>query len=137
MTTADRVYGRTQTEWDKLTDAGHRFLVEHARLGRPTSYTELNAVISRRTGLPEFNFERADERAAMGHLLGLIVERDLDRSGLMLSAIVNYLGENDAGAGFYAFAKELGLLPKTATAAQKWDFWASQVSQVFAYYSRP
>ena len=130
-------YGRTREEWARLVDGGSRFLIERARLERPTSYTELNSVLARRTGIREFDFERADERAAMGHLLGLIVERNMPESRLMLSAIVNYLGENDAGPGFYAFAQELGLLSKRATAAEKWEFWAEQSSAVFAYYKRP
>ena len=56
--------------WDQLADAGLAFLVERARLGKLTSYTELNATLERRTGLSGFDFGRADERAAMGHLLG-------------------------------------------------------------------
>jgi hypothetical protein len=38
-------YGRTREEWKLLVDAGRDFLVEQARLGRVTSYTELNTVL--------------------------------------------------------------------------------------------
>lgn len=75
------LYGRNNDEWDKLATAGLAFLRKRAQLGKPTSYTELNTTLVRRTGLRGFDFERADERAAMGHLLGLIVKRDLPKTG--------------------------------------------------------
>jgi hypothetical protein len=61
------------------------------RLRKLTSYTELNATLVRRTGLPGFDFSRADERAAMGHLLYLIVELNRPETNLMISALVSYL----------------------------------------------
>jgi hypothetical protein len=94
------MYGRGEEDWDQLADAELAFLVERARLAKLTSYTELNATLERRTGLPGFDFGRADERAAMGHLLYLIVERNRPSTGLMISALVTYLGANDAGTGF-------------------------------------
>src|SRR5690349_18377835 len=95
------MYGRSDEAWEQLTDAGLKFLVERAQLHKVTTYTEMNSVLARRTGLPGFDFEQADERAAMGYLLGLIVERDYPKSGFMISALVHYLGANDAGPGFY------------------------------------
>ncbi|MFH8609373.1 hypothetical protein ACH4D5_18030 [Streptomyces sp. NPDC018029] len=128
-------YNRADSEWEELVHAGRNFLVERAKLGKFTSYTELNVTLARRTGCRPFDFERADQRAAMGHLLGLIVERDQEVAPsdppLMLSALVNYLGANDAGSGFYQLAKELRLLPQSASADEKLDFWATQVKQLF------
>ena len=128
-------YGRAESEWDELVTAGRSFLVERARLGRLTSYTELNVTLARRTGCRTFDFERADERAAMGHLLGLVVERDQEIAPsdppVMLSALVNYLGANDAGPGFYQLAKELGLLPMSASADEKFGFWVQQVKRLY------
>ncbi|MCF3960800.1 hypothetical protein [Streptomyces fuscigenes] len=127
-------YGRADSEWDELVHDGHGFLVERAKLGRLTSYTELNVTLARRTDCRPFDFERVDERAAMGHLLGLIVERDQEIAPsdppLMLSALVNYLGANDAGPGFYQLAKELQLLP-IASADEKFDFWVKQVKRLY------
>ncbi|WP_314622475.1 hypothetical protein [Streptomyces stackebrandtii] len=124
-------YGRADSEWDELVDAGREFLIERAKLGKLTTYTELNVTLARRTRLRSFDFERADERAAMGHLLGLIVERDQDLvpsdPPLMLSALVNYLNANDAGSGFYQLAKELQLLPSGALKDEKYVFWIRQV----------
>jgi hypothetical protein len=67
------MFGRDESEWGVLAAAGEEFLIERARLGRYTSYTELNAALERRTGLRRFDFESQAERTAMGHLLGLIV----------------------------------------------------------------
>ncbi len=43
-------HGRTEAEWERLTDAGLRFLLEQARMERTTTYTELDSVLHRRTG---------------------------------------------------------------------------------------
>ncbi|MDQ2880663.1 MAG: hypothetical protein M3Y48_05220 [Actinomycetota bacterium] len=82
-----------------------------------------------------FDFERADERAAVGYLLGLIVENDPARTGLMLSALVHYLGANDAGPGFYSLAAQLGLLPRGASTRAKEEFWVRQVNALHDHYS--
>ena len=87
-------------------------------------------MLARRTGLPGFDFEQADERAAMGHLLGLVVERDYPESKLMISALVHYLGANDAGPGFYTLAQQLGLLPRGSSAMAKLEFWIGQVNSL-------
>ena len=109
--TENLVFGRDEDDWDLLAEAGEAFLIERARLGRLTSYTELNAVLVNRTGLRHFDFELQADRTAMGHLLGLIVARNRSVTGLMISALVIYLGGNDAGSGFYKLAQDLGELP--------------------------
>lgn len=132
-------YGRDDLEWEQLTEAGTKFLIERARLGKITTYTELNVTLERRTGCRPFDFELPAERAAMGHLLFLIVtrgqERDRERDSaaprLMLSALVHYLGANDAGSGFYELAKDLGLLPPKATKAAKEEFWIRQINALY------
>ena len=129
------LFGRDELSWDEMAEAGEAFLVERARLARLTSYTELNATLVRRTGLPGFDFSRQDERAAMGHLLGLIVERSRPVAGLMISALVTYLDANDAGPGFYALAQQLGDLPRGASAGARFDFWVSQVKALHHHYA--
>lgn len=129
------LYGRDDLAWDQLAQAGLEFLVERAQLGKLTSYTELNATLVRRTGLAGFDFNRADERAAMGHLLFLIVELNRPTTALMISALVSYLDANDAGSGFYGYAQDLGLLQRNASAMQKLEFWAGQVKALYEYYS--
>ena len=134
MADAETKYGRTADEWDQLIDAGTKFLIERAKLGKTTSYTELNATLVRRTGLRAFDFAREDERAAMGYLLGSIVERSYPSTGIVISALVLYLGENDAGTGFYALAQDYGLLPRGASRQARWEFWLAQVNAIFAKY---
>ena len=130
------MFGRDELAWDELAEAGEAFLIERARLAGVTSYTELNITLVRHTGLPGFDFHRQDERAAMGHLLGLIVQRNRPATRLMISAQVTYLDGNDAGPGFYALAQQLGELPRGASASAKWEFWVSQVKAVHEHYSR-
>ncbi|MFD0427109.1 hypothetical protein ACFQ60_00300 [Streptomyces zhihengii] len=119
-------------------EAGREFLVDRARLRGLTTYTELNAALVERTGCRAFDFGRPDERAAMGHLLGLIVERDQERAPakppLMLSALVTYLHANDPGPGFYQLAKDLQLLPLSASKIEKDCFWARQVDRIQALH---
>lgn len=129
-------YGRDDAEWDKLIEAGLRFLLERARMGKATSYTEMNATLARRTGARPFDFEQDAERYAMGVLLEAIGERTLPGSGVMITAIVHFLNENDAGAGFYRYAQRVGLLRRGATDDEKLAFWSSQVDAVHAYYRR-
>ncbi|WP_179956827.1 hypothetical protein [Amycolatopsis anabasis] len=130
------VYGRDEADWNCLVETGRAFLIERARLQKITTYTELNAILERRTGLAGFDFRHAGERAAMGHLLGLIVERDFPTTGLMLSSLVQYLDANDAGSGFYKLAAQLGALEARASARAKEDFWIRQVNAVYAHYAR-
>jgi hypothetical protein len=137
MTTAVSRYGRTAEEWAQLADCATAFLIERARMRKVTSYTELNATLMRRTGLRGFDFEREDERAAMGYLLGLVVQANYPKTGLMLSSLVHYLDSNDAGPGFYKLAQEeYGLLPRRPSAEAKLMFWAGQVKAVHDFYAR-
>jgi hypothetical protein len=136
MTTELSRYGRSSDDWTHLVESAMEFLIERAKLRKVTSYTELNATLMHRTGLRGFDFSRQDERAAMGHLLGLVVEANYPETHLMLSALVNYLDSNDAGPGFYALAQEYGLLPRHASADTKWTFWLGQVSTVHDFYAQ-
>jgi hypothetical protein len=128
-------YGRSDEEWDQLTSAGLAFLVERARLEKTTTYTELDATLRRRTGIRGFDFDQDSERAAMGYLLGLIVERNRPTTNLLISALVQYLNTNDAGPGFYALAVELGMLPRRSSAPVKQAFCIGQLNALYSYYA--
>jgi hypothetical protein len=130
-----RRYGRDEETWDRLVEAGLAFLVERARLQMPTSYTELNAVLMRRTGLSGFDFERADERAAMGYLLGLIVDRNYPSTHLLISALVHYLNANEPGPGFYNLAADRGDLPRNTSSNSRDEFWISQLNALYEHYA--
>lgn len=129
-------YGREGIEWNFLVDETERFLIEHARIERTTSYTELNAVLERRTGYRRFDFDQESERAAIGAVLGEVALRSLTRDNFMLSAIVIYLNANDAGPGFYRLAATQGQLATNATAIQREAFWTRQLNLIYARYGR-
>jgi hypothetical protein len=128
-------HGRDEAEWNRLVDAGSVFLVERARLRKLTSYTELNATLVRRTGARPFDFEQDGERRALGALLETIGERNRPQTDVMITALVNYLDQNDAGPGFYAYAQRIGFLRNGATADERLEFWASQVRAVHDHYA--
>lgn len=129
---ATEMYGRSDEDWDELVRVGHDFLIDVARRRRYTTYTELDAVLRRRTGLRGFDFSQVEERAALGYLLGRIVDEDRKSNPLlMISSLVIYLNANDAGSGFYAKAREVDLLKD---GMDKDEFWIRQVKAVHARY---
>lgn len=129
-------FGRDELEWNELVDATERYLVERARLERTTNYTELNAVLVRRTGQPGFDFDKEVDRAAIGAVLGEVATRSFAADGIMLSSIVIYLRENDAGGGFYRLAEKLGAMPAGASSSRRMEFWMSHVNKSFDRYRR-
>ena len=131
------LFGRSDDEWDRLASSGEEFLIEVARCERLTTYTELNDELVRRTGERRFDFSLQSDRNAVGHLLFLIVNVNRPTTGLMISALVRYIDLNDAGSGFYNFAADLGLLPRSAGKELRDQFWANQVSRLHALYAGP
>lgn len=119
-----------------MTTEGLRFLIEQARMDRTTTYTELNTVLGQRTTARTFDFDQESERAAMGELLYRIVEQDRPASNRMISALVIYLNENDAGSGFYRLAQRYGLLDNAAKPDDKLAFWAREVAAIHEHYPR-
>jgi hypothetical protein len=128
-------YGRPESEWDELEDACLAFLVERARAGL-TNYTDLNRELVGRTGLAAFDFGQAADRAALGHLLGLVADRTFADSGLLISALVTYLRGDGPAAGFFALAAEHNLISATATALEREAFWSGHVRSVQERYGR-
>jgi hypothetical protein len=104
-----------------------------ARLGRTTSYIEVNTVLSRRTGVREFDFDLDGERHAMGELLGQLPERSFGLARLVISVLVQYLNANDAGPGFYDLATRKHLLRPRPSPDEKLTFWVQHVKAVCAY----
>jgi hypothetical protein len=127
-------YGREEQEWAALEEAGWEFLKAQARLERTTSYTEMNTVLTRRTGVREFDFDLDSERHAMGELLGQLSERSFTQAGLLLSVLVQYLNANDAGPGFYELAQRKKLFRPRASQDEKLIFWVGHVKAVHAHH---
>lgn len=130
------MYGHSDDEGDRIVDDAVSFLTEQAQSKHIPSYSELNSALTRAGHLP-FNFGLERDRAAIGAVLGAAVLRTISDSGMVLSAIVSYIGQNDPGPGFRSLATELGLLANTATADDKLAFWATQVKAVHEQYARP
>ena len=127
-------YGRDEDQWDALVTEGRAFLEERARLQRLTNYSEVNDRLAKRTGQPPFDFTQDAERTALGEVLGRITEETFPQTKVMLSSLVVYINENDAGDGFYSLAQRLGLLAHGAGPEARLDFWATQVKAVYAFF---
>jgi len=135
------MYGRTEREWQELEQAGWDFLKAKAAERRgdaahdPTvSYSDGNLELAARTGQPAFNFGQQADRAAMGCLLGRISrDRSWPVSRLLISALVRYHGEADAGPGFFNLAREVGLIHGSMSDLERLEFWLRHVRQVQAY----
>lgn len=128
MGAAAQRYGIDDDDWERQIEVAIRYLKRVAGLGRVTSYAELNREISDRTGLPRFDFAHPEGRSALSELLGEIVERTVGDLDAMLSAVVLYIDENDAGPGFYGLAVALGRLSADATPGEKLGHWAKEVA---------
>lgn len=138
---SDAKYGRTEYEWQELEQAGWDFLRARAAERRqdaahdPTvSYSDANLELAARTGQPAFNFSQQADRAAMGYLLGRISrDRSWPVSRLLISALVRYHGEADAGPGFFNLAREVGLIHGSISDLERLEFWLRHVRQIQAY----
>jgi hypothetical protein len=124
------MYGRTEHEWQQLEQARWDLLKEKAVERRgdaahdPTvSYSDANEELAARTGQPAFDFGRQAGRAAMGYLLGRISRnRSWPISRLLISALVRYQGEADAGPGFFNLAREVGLVHGSLSDLERLEF---------------
>jgi hypothetical protein len=130
------LFDRTDDDWEAIVNETIAILQDQAHLRRVTSYSDLNSSLARRGHRP-FGFAVQSGRAAMGAVLGEVVNRTFGDTGVMLSSIVAYIDRNDAGPGFCNLAIQLGLLANTATADDKLVFWSGQVARVHELYRRP
>jgi hypothetical protein len=134
-------YGRTEEQWEELEQAGRDYLKQRAadRRGDPAhdptvSYRDASDELAARPGQPAFDFGRSADRAAMGYLLGRISRnRSWPISRLLLSAVVRYHAEADAGPGFFHLARELSLIHGSLSDLERLEFWLHHVRQVQAF----
>lgn len=123
-----------EERWNELVECVAEHCRLTARLRKVSTYTETAAVLRRRTGL-DLDFHDVHHRSYLSWLLGDAAERNLATEGAMLSAMVEYYDRNDVGPGFFAKAKELGILPKKATEFDCPAFWSSQMNILIARHS--
>jgi hypothetical protein len=135
------MYGRTEHEWQELEQAGWDFLKARAAERRgdathdPTvTYSQANEEVAATTGQRPFDFDQQVGRAAMGYLLGRISRnRSWPISQLLISALVRYHREADAGPGFFGLARDVGLIHGTLSELERLEFWLRHVRLVQAY----
>lgn len=101
-------------------------LVRAAQYRGVTTYQDLAVIM----GLPQ---RGSFMGAETGHVLGEISEDEVRAGRPMLSAVA--VGVNGkAGSGFYALARDLGLL---AADQDELSFWESQREAVYVAWKRP
>ncbi len=135
------MYGRSEHEWQDLEQTGWTFLKEKAAERRgdaahdPTvSYSNANEELAARTGQPAFDFGQQAGRTAMGYVLGRISRNSSwPVSRLLISALVRYQGQADAGPGFFNLAREMGLIRGPLSDLERLEFWLHHVRQVQAH----
>ena len=93
-------------------------------------------MLGQRTSARMFDFDLDSERAAMGELLYRIVEKERPTSGHMISALVIYLNENDAGTGFYTYAQDLGVLRHGHDGRRAAGLLGLEIAAIHRHYSR-
>jgi len=95
------------------------------------SYSDANKELATRTGQSPFDFGQQVGRAAMGYLLGRISrDRSWPAAGLLISALVRYQDEADAGQGLFNLAREVGLILGRLSDLERIEFWLGHVRQV-------
>jgi hypothetical protein len=101
----------------------------HSR--RLTTYTELCQVLRQRCGTDIDTGE-----SALNALLQDISVATLPRTdGALITALVTYLDDNRPGEGFFALARDRGLLPQGSLPRTEADtFWAEQVGRIHAAF---
>jgi len=100
----------------------------------------MNNQLAAVTGQPRWNFEYAKDRAAMGDLLGRLVDRSYEETrdwpggALMVSALVMFLGGNGVGKGFFSKAASLNLIASERVPQEEQDrFWVTQLNGVLEW----
>lgn len=113
-----------------MVEAGYAYLAEVAGRQVTTSYPEFCAQIFDRAGV------RIDSRdAALGGLLAEVARRSRAAKGVILPAVLLSAELGQPGGGFFAYAAEVGLLPKKAKADDKLMFWAGHLKRVYEVYA--
>jgi hypothetical protein len=125
-------YGFDGDEWLRMASAGYTYLAEVAGHGQTASYAEFCAQIFDRVGV---RIEPQD--AALGGLLAEIAHQSRSLTAVILPAILLSTERGQPGAGFFAYAEEVGLLPRRAKQDMKLVFWAGELKAVFAAYAKP
>ena len=126
-------FDRNDALWDELVAHTIPILERVAANEKLTDYTSLNLELARVMGggVP-FDFALDRDRAAVGAVLGQVVEQTHGRIGAMLSAVVKYMNDNDPGPGFYRLAESRQWLLR---GEEHLEFWSKQLDRLYDYYA--
>jgi len=138
-TAGQAFFGHPWAEWHQMVDTGVAHLVEHAEAGATTTEADLWAHIG---ATLELTLE--DPRLPMPFLLRDITNRQLEDTGLVLTALVTR-ADGTPSPGFFRFAAQVGKLPAVQAPAESQDdswtmterqesFWRDQLQGLFAWY---
>lgn len=127
------MYGRADTDWEDLIQAGLHILQGVATRKSSLSYSQLNVELADSTGQSAFNFTSPDGVAGISRLLADIGKRGLEtHSGVLLTSIVTGKHSNEPGSGFYALAESTRLF---TPGTDKVMFWVEQMNATHAFYN--
>lgn len=125
-------HGFSEEQWRQVVDAGYDYLASVAAAGQTTVYKQVCIEIdARASGRPI-----DPESPAMGSILSAIARRSLSAKGVVLPCVI-LAQKGQPGAGFFAFAVEVGLLEKKANSNARFEFWARQVQATYRAYGNP
>ena len=139
QTAGTSFFGHPWAEWHQMVDTGTDHLVEHAEAAATTTEGELWSHIGEVLGL-----RLEDPRLPMPFLLRDITTRQVDDTGLLLTALV-VRDDGTPGPAFFRLAAQLDKLPAAQAPREADDttwtmndqqeaFWRQQVESLIAWH---
>ena len=107
-----------------MNTAIHNKLMEVARLQSTITYSELGFLV-------DLDVNVGSDRAEMGRILGEVSRYEHEAGRPLLSAVVTRK-DGEPGKGFYALARELGMI---APRASRIAFWSQELKKVYDHWS--
>lgn len=80
--------------------------------------------------------ENPNDRKIGSDILGKVNLMSMDKNKTMISSLVSLREANQPADGFFEFAIELKKLKPNANEAEKLEFWAKEIQNVFKAYSK-
>lgn len=123
-------YGYSTSEWESTREWITRRLRKVARARGTITYSELAGEMAVAGLIP-----LDPHNPALAALLGQVnvLEREGGRP-LISALVVHKGGDLEPGAGFWAFARELGIDPGSGPHARL-DFWSRELESCYAHWS--
>ena len=123
----------TAEDWRTVVTAGYAFLANVAASLATTTYSAFcSAVDAHTTGAHSLD----PHAPAVGAALAAIARCSLEEKNVILPAVI-LTADGIPGTGFFAFAKEVGLLAHKAKSDERFSFWADHVQRVYAAFRQP